>query len=83
MKTKTQIGIDSTGTWTPRQYAIDAGWGFESIEATAQLGVADADAEGLTNDQQERLLEYCKERMRDLIPDDDDCPLDCMARLKA
>ena len=59
----TQIGIDCTGEWTPNQYAIDAGWTYECVENTARLGVADADAEGLTEDQQAWLLSWCKERV--------------------
>lgn len=62
MTTK-QIGIDHTGTWTPAQYAIDAGWTRECVEATARLGVADEDAEGLTAEQKAALLDWCKGRM--------------------
>jgi len=58
-----QIGIDCTGTWTPAQYAIDAGWDFTCLEATAEKGVAEADANFLTEAQQAALLEYCRERV--------------------
>jgi hypothetical protein len=58
-----QIGIDSTGTWTPAQYAIDAGWDYTCIEATAKHGVSDVDADGLTDGQQAELLAFCRARM--------------------
>lgn len=58
-----QIGIDHTGTWTAAQYAIDAGWDFTCIEATAEKGISDADAEGLTAEQQTALLEFCREKV--------------------
>ena len=57
------IGIDSTGTWTSAQYAIDAGWDYSCIEATAAKGVSEEDAEGLTAEQQSALLDYCAERV--------------------
>ena len=58
------IGIDhTTGQWTPAQYAIDAGWSFECVEATAERGVSDEDSDGLTAAQQLALLEFCRERM--------------------
>lgn len=56
----TQLGIDHTGVWTARQYTIDAGWDWSCIEATARLGVAEADAEGLSDAQQASLLDYCR-----------------------
>lgn len=56
-----QIGIDSTGTWNPAQYAIDAGWDRSCIEATAAKGVSEADADGLTEARQRALLAYCQE----------------------
>lgn len=59
----TQIGIDHTGTWTPSQYAIDAGWSYECVEATARLGIADEDAEGLAEQQKSALLDWCKGRV--------------------
>ena len=55
------LGIDHTGTWTPAQYAIDAGWDYTCIEATAEKGVSSADAEGLTEEQQAALLDFCRE----------------------
>ena len=55
-----ELGIDSNGTWTAEQYAIDAGWDFTCIEATAEKGVSEADAEGLSEAQQAKLLAYCK-----------------------
>lgn len=64
MNTET-LGIDHTGTWTPAQYAIDAGWDFSCIEATAIKGVSKADAEGLTEKQQSDLLEFCQSRVEE------------------
>lgn len=58
-----QIGQDSTGQWTPAQYAIDAGWDYTCIEATAAKGVSEADAEGLTAEQQSALLDFCRGRV--------------------
>ena len=58
-----EIGIDHTGTWTPAQYAIDAGWDFTCIQATAEKGVSPADAEGLSESQQAALLEFCITRV--------------------
>ena len=58
-----KIGIDSTGTWAPAQYAIDAGWDYSCVEATAAKGVSSADAEGLTDDQQSALLDFCRGRV--------------------
>jgi hypothetical protein len=55
------LGIDSTGTWTPHQYAIDAGWSYEAIEATADSGVSDEDEECMTDEQSAALLAYCQE----------------------
>lgn len=55
-----QLGFDHTGEWTPRQYAIDAGWDYSCIEATADKGVSEADAEGLDEIQQAALLDYCQ-----------------------
>lgn len=60
-----EIGIDHTGEWTPGQYAIDAGWDFTCIEATARLGVSEADAAGLTEHQVAELLDFCKNRVSD------------------
>lgn len=57
------IGIDSAGTWTASQYAIDAGWDYSCVEATARLGVSEADSEGLTESQQADLLAFCKARV--------------------
>ena len=58
-----KIGIDSTETWTPAQYAIDAGWDYSCVEATAAKGVSSADAEGLTDDQQSALMDFCQGRV--------------------
>ena len=58
-----KIGIDSTGTWTPSQYAIDAGWDYSCVEDTAAKGVSSADAEGLTDGQQSALLDFCRGRV--------------------
>ena len=60
-----KIGIDSTGTWNPAQYAIDAGWDYSCIEATATKGVSEADADGLTDAQQSALLDFCRSRVAD------------------
>lgn len=54
------IGINHTGIWTAAQYAIDAGWDASCVEATARLGVSEADGEGLTPDQIGELLSYCQ-----------------------
>jgi hypothetical protein len=59
------IGIDSTGTWTPKQYAIDAGWDYSCVEATTANGVSEADAEGLTDAQQSAILDFCRGRVAD------------------
>ena len=56
------IGIDSTGNWTPHQFAIDMGWDANAIEATARLGVSEADADGLTPEQQDELLAWCRKQ---------------------
>ena len=58
-----EIGKDSTGTWAPAQYAIDAGWDYSCIVATAEKGISETDAEGLTETQQAALLEYCQSRV--------------------
>ena len=58
-----EIGIDSTGTWTPAQYAIDAGWDYTCVEATAAKGISEADAEGLTAEQQMTLWDFCRSRV--------------------
>jgi hypothetical protein len=58
-----KIGIDSTGTWNPAQYAIDAGWDYSCVAATAAKGVSEADADGLTPEQQSALLDFCRERV--------------------
>ena len=55
-----QVGQDSTGQWTPAQYAIDAGWDYTCIVATADKGVSEADAEGLTIEQCAALLDFCR-----------------------
>jgi len=61
--TNHETGIDCTGTWSPHQYALDAGWDATQVEATARLGVvADADAEVLSAEQAESLLAWCRER---------------------
>ena len=62
MNTNT-IGIDHTGAWTPAQYAIDAGWDLDCIKATAEYGVSEEDAAGLTDDQQSELRVFCKNRV--------------------
>ena len=59
------IGQDSTGTWTPAAYAIDAGWDYTCIEATAAKGVSEEDADGLTDAQQSELLDFCRSRVAD------------------
>lgn len=53
-------GIDSAGTWTPHQFALDMGWDATCVEATARLGVSETDASGLTVAQQETLVAWCK-----------------------
>lgn len=58
-----EIGKDSTGTWTPAQYAIDAGWDYTCVEATAAKGISEADAEGLTAEQQMALWDFCRSRV--------------------
>jgi hypothetical protein len=60
-----KLGIDHTGTWTPAQYAIDAGWDYGCVLATAEKGVALADAEGLTEQQQKELLSFCRYRVEE------------------
>lgn len=62
-----QVGQDSTGQWTPAQYAIDAGWDYTCIEATATKGVSEPDAEGLTTEQQAALLDFCEARVADKV----------------
>jgi len=62
----TKMGVDASGAWTPAQYAIDMGWSFDCIVATAQGGVSETDAAGLTDTQQDALLAYCQERIADL-----------------
>lgn len=57
--------LDHTGQWTPAQYAIDAGWDYSCIEATAAKGVSSADAEGLSAEQQSDLLAFCRSRVLD------------------
>lgn len=57
-----ELGIDSNGKWTPHQYAIDAGWDSHCVEQTAKLGIADADADSLTAEQQAELLAFCRSR---------------------
>lgn len=64
MKTN-PLGIDSNGQWTPAQFTIDAGWDHTCIAATARFGVSESDADGLTDEQQSALLEFCKSRMND------------------
>jgi hypothetical protein len=60
-----KLGIDhNTGKWTAAQYVIDAGWDSVCVEATAKLGVAACDANGLTSEQQSALLSFCIERQR-------------------
>ena len=54
------IGIDITGQWTPHQFALDMGWDATCIQATARLGVSEADAAGLTPEQQDELLAWCR-----------------------
>lgn len=58
-----RLGVDHKGQWTAAQYAIDAGWGWEGVEATARLGVAEEDAEGLSEGEREALVEYCRGRV--------------------
>ena len=58
-----EIGKDSTGTWAPAQYAIDAGWDYTCVEATAAKGISEADAEGLTAEQQMALWDFCRSRV--------------------
>lgn len=60
-----ELGIDCTGEWTPNQYAIDSGWDWTCIQATAERGVSSTDAETLTEDQAARLLAWCKHRVRE------------------
>lgn len=57
-----ELGTDSNAQWSAHQYAIDAGWDAYSVEMTAKLGVADADAEGLDDSQQAELLAFCRSR---------------------
>lgn len=59
-------GTDHTGKWTPAQYVIDAGWDYGCIEDTATKGIADADAEILTSDQQRMLVSFCKYEVSDV-----------------
>lgn len=53
----------------PHQYAIDAGWSFDQIKATAKHGLADEDLEriqGMCFDGQtaaEKLEAYCRRRV--------------------
>ena len=62
-RSNTTAGYDSAGQWTPAQYAIDAGWDYTQIEATAEHGVADADRDALSANQADALLAYCKRRI--------------------
>lgn len=55
-----EMKTNNENTWSPAQYAIDSGWDFSCIEATAAKGVSDADADGLSDEQQAALLEYCQ-----------------------
>lgn len=45
------------------QYITECGWPMEAIDATARLGVSDADASELTPEQQAELLEFCRRRV--------------------
>jgi hypothetical protein len=56
------LGMKTQENWTPAQHVIDAGWALEHVEATAKQGVADIDAESLTEEQQAALLDYCRDR---------------------
>lgn len=56
-------GINHTGNWDSHQFAIDMGWDHHCIEATARLGVSEADAAGLTPWQQDELLAWCREQV--------------------
>jgi hypothetical protein len=62
-----RVGFDHTGAWTPAQYAIDSGWSMECVQVTAHRGVADEDAASLTPEQQDALLEWCREQGRNAI----------------
>jgi hypothetical protein len=57
------IGIDSFGNWTPQQYAIDNGWSYEAVHATALNGVSPEDRKDLTPDQQVQLLSWCLDQL--------------------
>ena len=58
--------------FSPSQYAIDSGWDFSHIEATARLGVSDTDRDNLRayygpgrgERAAEALVAYCRERVR-------------------
>ena len=65
MKSYNRMGLDSQSKWSIDQYMIDAGWSRECMEATAAEGVADEDAEGLTAEQCQQLLERCVERLEE------------------
>lgn len=58
-----QVGQDSTGQWNAAQHAIDSGWDYTCIVATAEKGVSETDAEGLSESQQSELLAYCGRRV--------------------
>lgn len=51
----------------PQQYAVDSGWSWDEIDATARLGVADEDKRILTEEHDDAgqaaiacLYEYCR-----------------------
>lgn len=50
-------------TFNPHEYAIRSGWSWECVEETALFGVSDEDAEGLTGEECDMLLAWCKEQI--------------------
>jgi hypothetical protein len=47
----------------PHGYAIASGWDATCVADTARLGVSEADAEGLSAEQQAALLAWCREQV--------------------
>jgi len=66
--TKRDVGcyLDGGGRpreFDPHQYAIDCGWDFTAIEATAKQGVSEYDAAQMTTHQRRALLRWCREQV--------------------
>lgn len=70
---KTELGINHNGIWTAHQYVIDAGYDWDCVVQTADLGISMAEMEdgGLTDEQQSKVISHCKSRVAERAKSND------------